>query len=73
MPIGYISVGRWEDRHITRHDPARVLRGVEAKRRIVELCTTNVEYEAEPLADNVLRQVATEWSTHPDYRQKWAS
>lgn len=36
-PIGYIADGRWEVQHVVRHDPARVLRGVEAKRQLVDM------------------------------------
>lgn len=66
--------------HVLRHDPARVLRGVEAKRRIV------AEYEAAHTPDDDLgfehgwkrglgmsvEALAAEWSTHTDYRQEWA-
>jgi hypothetical protein len=35
QPVAIVQSGRWEDRHIARHDPARVLAEVAAKRRIV--------------------------------------
>lgn len=75
--------------HIARHDPDRVLRGVEAKRRLIaghipgpeqpdpdgeegdtwRRCYGH-EYVSYPCSD--LRDVASEWSDHPDYRQEWA-
>jgi hypothetical protein len=69
--------------HIARHDPARVLREVTAKRAIV------ARY-GEPLAglgnlgDQLqlsqektglwfaVRELAAVWSDHPDYRAEWA-
>jgi hypothetical protein len=66
--------------HVARHDPARVLREVWAKRKIIEV------YEAAAASDDsatdrsigmatlrmVLRSYATVWNDHPDYRQEWA-
>lgn len=58
--------------HIARHDPARVLREVEAKRRIVDEC------EASPLQVDgygplgfVLRYFAAIHDQHPDYDPAW--
>lgn len=34
-PIGYISDGRWEIRHVTRHDPAAVLLRCQADRDLI--------------------------------------
>lgn len=34
-PIGYIADGRWEDKHITRHDPAAEIRRCAADRKLV--------------------------------------
>lgn len=62
--------------HIARHDPARVLAEVGAKRRIVELhegehnCTTYIAAE-----DNnpckTLEILAVVYDDHPDYRDEW--
>lgn len=77
-PIGYITDGRWEIQHVARHDPARVLRGVEAKRRIVAECEYNINYHlavgarAVLLATVTLKLLASEWSDHADYQQEWA-
>ncbi len=53
------SVGEAAGRHIARHDPARVLRECEAKRRIVE-------------GHKTLRALASVYSDHPDYDEAWA-
>lgn len=57
------------NKHIVRHDPARVLRGVEAKRRILGWAQTGAlpPYEI----DYVLTALASEWSTHEAYREEW--
>ena len=71
--------GDLEFDHIARHDPARVLREVAAKRAVIEV------YEAAAASDDpkvdysigmatmrmVLRSYATVWSGHPDYRPEW--
>src|SRR5690242_13034934 len=68
--------------HIARHDPARVLAECEAKRRIVQrhalreffrpggadaLCTHC--RDSHPCAD--LRDLASVYADHPDYREEW--
>ena len=62
--------------HIARHDPARVLADVEAKRRIVDLAA-NYSPELEH-GDNgewafaeVLHQLAGPFAEHPDYDPSW--
>ncbi|WP_072689300.1 DUF6221 family protein [Rhodococcus marinonascens] len=65
-------------RHIARHDPARVLREVEAKRRIIDRAQELyddpfdtelfVEYRAA-----ILPGMAAVYSDHPDYQPEWAS
>ena len=72
--------------YIARHDPARALREVEAKRRIVEDWEGHEERTAWALANDlspahpderrtavwaVLRHLAAVWSDHPDYRLEW--
>jgi len=65
-----------ESAHMVRHDPARVLREVEAKRTIVALAVVMMkaiahEYEAKQ-ADRILCVFAAIYAEHPDYRAEWA-
>jgi Family of unknown function (DUF6221) len=58
--------------HIARHDPARVLAEVEAKREVVDACAGQAENGATSggiLGGQVLRLLAEAYSDHPDYRQ----
>ena len=68
--------------HIARHDPARVLREVEAKRRILYTCDTatrmwlhaRTEEYADGVADpgdTILRALASVYADHPDYDPEW--
>lgn len=58
--------------HIARHDPARVLAEVEAKRRILT-AYENYDREAPELdvPDSVIRLLALPYAGHPDYRKEW--
>ena len=66
--------------HIARHDPARVLREVEAGRRILERHRDCVQYGGgicehagavdPPCPD--LRDLLCRWADHPDYLPGWA-
>lgn len=74
-------------RHIARHDPARVLRDIEADRALIAAYTAAREavppvddwYEVADgvkvgLADGLesaLKIRAERFSDHPDYRQEW--
>ena len=59
--------------HIARHDPARVLADVAAKRAIVAACAYNLEYEeyGHTLAERVLRALALPYADHEDYKPHW--
>jgi hypothetical protein len=69
--------------HIARHDPARALREVEAKRRILEIhydyrgvCPTcfslrNPPIQREPYPCDTARMLALPYADHPDYRAEW--
>jgi hypothetical protein len=66
--------------HIARHDPARVLAEVAAKRRIVGMLSSIVpaketnpikSEDAVALADWTLRLLALPYADHNDYRQEW--
>lgn len=60
--------GAADSRHITMNDPARVLRDVEAKRKIVDA------YERAPdwAGREDVRWIAAIDADHPDYKQEWA-
>lgn len=65
-----------EGKHIARHDPARVLREVVAKRAILaeidsELADDPTTIEGMP--GERLQVLASVWSDHPDYRQQWGT
>jgi hypothetical protein len=69
--------------HVQRQNPHRVLRGVKAKRRILDdlhVKITDLEdaigFEIDrdssrEASDLLLRLLASEWSTHEDYRSEW--
>jgi len=69
--------------HIARHDPARALREVAFKRDMVRRCAPHMnELDVYPnglvspravLSRQFLVGLAAVYSTHPDYRQQWAS
>lgn len=69
--------------HMARHDPARVLRDVEAKRRILaayadddrlrfgdwETCSDSCPVQ---VLDEVVKLLALPYSDHPDYDPAWS-
>lgn len=72
--------------HISRHDPARVLREVEAKRETIRLYEDTLETiemlkshgqksDAHAVAAesylNVIRRDAAVYADHPDYNEAW--
>ncbi|HET9889681.1 MAG TPA: DUF6221 family protein [Mycobacterium sp.] len=70
--------------HVLRFHPTRVLRGVEAKRRILERyedCLVRMEddeydggeaaLQAREYEDFALPNIADEWRDHPDWRKEW--
>lgn len=73
--IALVPDSRCEWAHIARHDPARVLREVAAKRRIIAECTPSSGVPALELAAAlgalVLARLAETYSDHPDYRDEW--
>ena len=82
-----VHIAGSDARHIARHDPARVLREVEAKRRLIDDYLDLVKSRppdryapaGEPDATwamaecifRVLCRDAAIWRDHPDYRQEW--
>ncbi len=62
--------------HIARHDPARVLREVEAKRAIVARFVETDGCYCDAFAhhsDEDVRYLAAIWADHADYREEWAA
>lgn len=62
--------------HIARHDPARVLTDVEAKRRIIARMTMlrrlrPGDLAAEVCADGTLCALALPYADHPDCDERW--
>lgn len=75
--------GNWSGiaEHIVRHDPARVLREVEAKRVLLDDHERFVTerrrmmggWDSYPEASPVLVAFASIYAGHPDYRVEWQS
>lgn len=57
-------------RHIARHDPARVLREVAAKRALLAECVRSVERgdDGRAMAGAAIVHMAAAWSDHDGYR-----
>lgn len=77
-PGGYEAVCFWDctAQFIAQHDPARVLREVEAKRAILgayesqRAARFNDPAVVDELRD-VVQTLASVYRDHPDYREKW--
>ena len=65
-----------EDEAVARKAPARVLREVEAKRRIIQEHVDQVEMDdpCVPIVagERPLRHLAAVYADHPDYDPEWA-
>lgn len=59
--------------HVVYWAPARVLADVEAKRRVVAAIEKHRdgEWGDDPIHERVLYALASAYSTHPDYSQRW--
>ncbi|WP_219825902.1 DUF6221 family protein [Nonomuraea typhae] len=64
--------------HIVLHDPARVLREVEAKRQLLDqfrLRGDSVRRTVQPATggvwDDLLRLLALPYADHPEFREQW--
>lgn len=77
---GYIRVREQDAEHIARHDPARVLREVEAKRALVDLWDDEPAWEMSGYEEHAgfsaglgraLRLLAVVYADHPDYDPSW--
>lgn len=91
--VQVVAGGRWggeasvfestEDAlHIARHDPARVLRDIEAKRAVIsryERAMENRRAHPDDLASagaflalhGAVRLLTVPYADHPDYREQW--
>ncbi len=76
MNTGYVRSRHVETAtHIARHDPARVLREVEAVRAVVAAYEKSVRVVGEGLSVSNRRLVlafAAVYGAHPDFRPEWA-
>lgn len=63
--------------HIVRHDPARVLTDIAAKRALLELWrkidTGVYSPDAHQVADEMLEQLLAPYADRPDYNPDWAA
>jgi hypothetical protein len=57
--------------HIARHDPARALREIEAKRRIAQAVEEGVIDLRPDARDEVFKHLAAVYADHRDYRDEW--
>ncbi|MFJ9113001.1 DUF6221 family protein [Streptomyces sp. NPDC102283] len=63
--------------HIVRHDPARVLAEIDAKRSVLDLAERARDYHETfvngfaAALENTLRLYALPYADHPDYRPEW--
>jgi hypothetical protein len=55
--------------HIARHDPARVLREVEAKRQMLAFHDRAHPHDGDPCTTQ--RLLVLPYADHPDYRPEW--
>lgn len=89
---GTVVSGEWERQdanHIARHDPARVLREIAAKRAVMIAADDATSYDMtvegdrgvgsrnmieDPyVGDVILRALASAYSDHPDFNEEWRS
>jgi hypothetical protein len=62
------GVGRQHAAHIALHDPARVLREIDTKRRILD---TLVEEGGDRMFADIFRLLALPYADQPGYREEW--
>lgn len=69
------GTGRWHAEHIARHDPARVLAEVDAKRRLLSMADDMAggdPYQEGPAGVEVLALLALPYADRPGYRSEWS-
>lgn len=75
-PVGY-DMDAAAIPHVARHDPARVLREVEAKRALIlefvgKSCySCSSERGGDDIGDRVAWLLASPYSDHPDFDTEW--
>lgn len=58
--------------HIVRHDPARVLREIDAKRRLIGRINTHATIMGwDEVHGDLLRSLALPYADRPGYREDW--
>ncbi|MFI8448231.1 DUF6221 family protein [Streptomyces erythrochromogenes] len=62
--------GMFSAEHIARHDPARVLAEVDAKRQLLDMYEEGIQVEQFVLKE-ALRAFAAAYGDHPDFREEW--
>ncbi|MEA1796685.1 DUF6221 family protein [Rhodococcus qingshengii] len=64
-----------DSRHIARHDPARILCEVAAKRKLIRSIEGLVQhaygYDSAGTVEKVLAPLAAIYSDHPDFNEEW--
>lgn len=77
--VAWVRDGRNEHLHVVRYGPARVVRDVEAKRRLIARCVESIEGQGiwgedsqQALAEDTLALLAHPYSDHPDYDPSWS-
>lgn len=76
---GYLRLGTADAAHIARHDPARVLAEVEAKRQLLALFDTEMWSDPVTATDRARRAdaemalcfLALPYHDHPDHDESW--
>ncbi|GAA1431763.1 hypothetical protein GCM10009601_51410 [Streptomyces thermospinosisporus] len=59
-------------RHIAEHDPARVLREIDAKRRLIGRINTHATVMGwDEIHGDLLRSLALPYADRPGYREEW--
>ena len=75
--VALVPISRWEDRHIARHDPARVLSEVAAKRTILDRHEPGVSEPSEcgrcndPWPCDDVKALAQPYAGEPGWQEEW--
>ena len=78
-----VEIATVANEHIARHDPARALREVEAKRELLDWYERRASIDSRgedpddyenvtgSTLETVIQTLTTVYADHPDYRQEW--